>query len=202
MRKAIFCISLICLGLFSCSEVTYRTLYESQTDPVFVFPRAISIGLTPMSFTKKAKADGVDELFEKVLLSYFKKELESRGANVFYVPLENLKEEEDGNATLINMKEYPDLAFTVGYYQRSGQVDIPTQTDGYLGKQGGGVSSRGAHSVTVYDLFIWCALWSGAPEYRKTEWRARILKGSPIPNLSEQAQDMVHNLILNKFLKN
>lgn len=202
MQKQIYCVLFLILCSFSCSEVTYRTLYQSQTDPVFIFPKAPSIGLCPMYWTKAAKQAGTDELFEKVLLGYAKKELELRGANVFYIPLENLKEEEDGNATLINMEKYPDLVLTVFYFQRSGQVNIPTQTAAVLGKQGGALSSRGAHSVTAYDLDISCGLWSGLPQFKKIEWRAEILKGSPIPNLSEQAPSMIHSLFLKKFLRN
>lgn len=201
MKKNVFLLALFLIFL-SCSEVTYRTLYQSQTDPVFVFPRTTSIGLTQMFCTKKGKEDGIDELFEKVLLSYFKKNLESRRVSVFYVPLENLKEEEDGNVTAINMEKYPELSLTVSYFQRPEQVNIPTRTSGYLLGQGGAVSSTGAHSVTAYELFIQCTLWSGAPEYRKPVWRASILRGSPIPDLSEQARSMVYYLVLNKFLKN
>jgi len=93
MKKlASVAISLMLLGFSSCSEVTYRTLYQSQADPDYVFKKGTTIGLVPLFWVKGAKENNVDELSEKILLSYIKKELEHEGAKVFFIPVENLKE--------------------------------------------------------------------------------------------------------------
>jgi len=99
------------------------------------------------------------------------------------------------------MDKYPDLTLTCVNYQKAGQVDIPAQTAGFLGAYYGQIISRGAHSVNVYDLFIGFTLWSGPPEYTTAVWRASILKGSPVPDLFEQARKMVHDIFLYKFLR-
>ena len=201
MKKAISCISLMLLGFLSCSEVTYRTFYQSQTDPGFVFQRGTSIGLIPFFWTKVGKENKVDELSEKIILNYIKEELEARGAKVIVIPLENLKEDDRGIVSCINMDKYPGLTITCFYFERAGQVNIPAQTAGFIAARYGQVISQGAHSVNVYDLFIGCELWSGPPEYITVVWRASILKGSPVPDLFEQARNMVHDLFLTKFLK-
>ena len=196
-----FAISLILLGFSSCSEVTYITFHQSQADPDYVFKRGTTIGLVPIFWVKGAKENNVDELSEKILLSYIKKELEHKGAKVFVIPIENLKEDDKGIISCINMEKYPDLTLTCVYYEKPGQVEIPAKTYGFIGRLFGEVSYRGAHSVNVYDLFIGFTLWSGPPEYTTAVWRASIFKGSPVPDLFEQARNMVHEFFLLKFLK-
>lgn len=202
IRRNFFFLLSISLFFFSCSPLTYHTLYDSQTDPTFVFGKGATIGLMPLYWTKDGKKRGADELTEKVLLNYVGTELTNRGAQVSFIPVECLKEEEGGLIVCTNMDKYPDLTVTLGYATPSGQVNIPSQMAGYLGKGGGYVASQGSYSVNYWSLAISCGLWSGAPEYKRPVWRGNIVKGSPQPNLSEQAQAMVHDLFLKKFLRN
>lgn len=139
---------------------------------------------------------------EKVLLDYIRQELVRRGAEAYFIPVEHLKEQEDGNIACVDMDKYPDLTVMCGYEVQNGQVQVPSQTGAYLGQAGGYLGSTGSYTATIWGLFIRCSLWSGAPEYRQVVWRGEILKGSATPTLSEQARGMVQDLFKKKFLKN
>lgn len=201
-RKGLILLPLCCLLFISSSGLKYRTIYSSQTDPSFVFRKGMTIGLVSDSWTSEAKAAGKDELMEKVVLGYIRQELVRRGAEVHIIPLEHLKEQEDGNITCVDMDKYPDLTMICAFGEQNEQVQVPSQTAAYLGKSGGVLGSSGAYTATYWGLYVRCALFSGAPEYRQIVWRGEIVKGSSIPGLSEKAKGMVQDLFKKKFLKN
>jgi hypothetical protein len=201
-RKCLILLPLCCLLFISSSGLKFRTVYNSQTDPSFVFRKGMTIGLVPDSWTSKAKAAGKDALMEKVLLDYIRQELVRRGAEVDFIPVEHLKEQEDGNIACVDMDKYPDLTIICAFGAQNGEVQVPSQTAAYLGQSGGILGSTGAYTATFWGLFIRCSLWSGASEYRQVVWRGEISKGSAMPNLSEHAKGMVQDLFKKKFLKN
>ncbi len=183
----------------STSELTYYTHYQGQTDPEFILNDATTIGLTPKFWTKQGQINKTDELSEKILLNYMKSELESRGAKPFIIPIENLAEDENGNIVYKNHDHYPDLILTCDFFEKKGSTYIPEETEVSCYNS---TIIRGGHSVFAYTLFIQCSLWSEAPKFNKAVWKGSVIKGSPIPNLSEVSKKMIHNLFKNKFLKN
>ena len=187
------------LSLYA-SGIKYKTLMKSQVDPNLVFKSGARIGIVPRYWTIEGKKNNIDPLTEKVILNYFKKELEARKAQVKIIPLENIRELEYDNITFVDLKESFDYMFGCSFSEISDVANMPSQTAAYIGPTGGVLGSTGAQTVTIWGLNIGCSLYAGDPA--QVVWRAEILKGSPLPNLTEHAPKMIADLFKKKFLKN
>ncbi len=203
------CAMLLMISVGGCESVNYTVRYEGIADPDFDLRQVKTIGLTPCYWTGAAKANGISQLQEKQLLNACKIEFERRGFDVEYVSEDNLEEIRDANAPnrweihCVGMEKYPDLTCAVVYVTRQGTVTIPGESHGsfYVGRYGGSGSAHGhsSYDVTVWTLGIRVTLWAEAPKYMHEVWRGTVEKGSPGPNLAENADGMISSLFAGKF---
>jgi len=194
------------LVLISCSQISYNTYYQGVDDPTFEFRSVKTIGFTPFYWTTSGKNAGVDELTEKQIYAHCKRELETRGYTVTYIPPDKLEEVITANGSEVycrNLDQYPDLTFTVAYGYRDEIVTIEGRRGGYVkwGKNETYVPPERDRNVKIFNLFIGCVLWTGKPKYMQQVWRGEIYQGSPTPNLIEQSKTMVQGLFREKFPK-
>lgn len=125
---------------------------KSQVDPNSVFKSGARIGMIQRFWTMDGKKNNVDQLSEKVILNYFKKEPEARKARVKIIPLENMQELEDGTIHFVDMNESFDFMFGCGFSETSDVANMPAQTAAYIGPSGGVLGSTGAQTVTIWGL--------------------------------------------------
>ena len=196
MKKAV--LILLAVIVSGCSSVRYTNLYEGATDPTYNFRKGSTIGFVPTYWTTRGKEAGKDELIEKQFYAFFKKELERRGLKLVYIQPDQLEEQEDKNISY-KSAEYTELALVVDYGVNSGEVTIPGQAYGGWGTSAGYVGSTQSYDVQVYGLYINCSLFAGPPEYKQRVWYGQALKGRPQPDLLNQAQWMIINMLARKF---
>lgn len=182
-----------------CSPITYRTLYDGAKDPTFDFRPVHTIGFMPVYWSTFGKERGQDELLEKEIYTYFKAELERRGYSVTYIDPKHLEEKEKGKITTTALETFPDLTLMVAFSQKDATIEVPGQASGYISGGSGYYGSNTGYTAVYYNLVIAASLWGGPPDYMKYVWRGQILKGSPTPNLSEQAKEMVSDLMSKRF---
>lgn len=197
----------VVLVALSCSPISYKTLYSGSEDPTFDFKKTKTIGFVPMYWSSRAKELNVTELEEKQMYAYVKKELESRGYIVSYIPLEKCTTHGDTINLRSDLAEYPDLTVTMHFTQKAGQIEVPAQTGAFLGWGGGSgqgyYGQTGSYSANVWTLYVGIAAWSGKPEYMKQVWIGHVAKGSPMPDLNDKAESMISSLLYReKFPKN
>ena len=190
--------TLLVLGYSSCSPIKYRTFFDVSKDPTYDFKTPKTIGLVPIFWTVRGKANNIDELKEKQFLLYMKAELEKRGFSAIYIDSDKL-EDRDGKTALKQAGKYPDLILTCEFNIQPATVKVPGEAFGRHDATGGYYSKTQSYDVQTYELSIACNLWSGAPEYKQKIWYGLITQGSPTPDLSDRAQAMIVNLFKEKF---
>jgi len=205
-RIGLFAFSLF---LISCSPIRYNTYYEGGHDPLYDIGKAKTIGFMPTCWTEKAKANGYDELVEKQMFVYARNELQKRGFIVNFIPREYIEQDTYDEKNFYVKTEYgkmPDLTLMLFYWQGPAEkVQVPGQAIGTInwGKSGGGGYYGGTqgYEVQTYFLVLCYTLWSGSPKYMNKVWEGTIKKGSPKPDLFEQASSMAADIFYKKFDK-
>lgn len=204
MNRTSIILVLLLFLLLSCyqSPIKYNSHYEGGFDPLFDFSNVKTIGFVPTYWTEFGEKNGIDELFEKQLFVYAKKELEKRGFKVFYIGPEFLEydSEKEGVYVREDYKKMPDLILTAFYYQGAGNVvEVPAKASGILTSRLGLYEQEDSYKVQTYFLVLAYTLWSEPPKYNNKAWEGTLKTGSPTLNIQEQAEDMTYDVFLVKF---
>jgi hypothetical protein len=185
-------------GVAGCSSISYRTYFDDAKDPTYDFAAAKTVGLAPTFWTAAGRANQVDELKEKQFLLYMKSGLEKKGFSAAYLESDKL-EERAGLISLKPLEAYPDLILTCEFGIQPSVVKVPGEAFGRYDSAGGFYSKTQSYEVQTYELSVAGYLWSGAPGYRRKVWYARIIQGSPAPDLSARAPEMIARLFREKL---
>lgn len=191
-------LALLLVGLNSCSVVNYRTYLDGARDPEYDFSSVRTIGLAPLAWTESGRANQLDELKEKEFLLYFRSELARRGYSAVYLEPDKL-EERSGRIALKPPAAHYDLLLTCEFGIQPVIVKVPGEAFGRQDSYGGYYSKTQSYEVQTYDLTLAAYLWAEAPEYRRKVWYARINQGSPAPDLSARAPELIARLLREKF---